>query len=59
MDETQVLKELAEEIRINSGLRRRLGMVEGSTSGVSGDVEDEIILETADGDTFAVSVESV
>lgn len=57
MTPEQISKELAEEIRTNSALRHRLGMVEGSESGVIS--ETEIGITTAEGEQFAIVVEEI
>jgi len=58
LDAKQVAKELAEEIRTNSKLRHRLGMVEGSQSGPLSEDHPEILaFDTAEGETFFIQVE--
>ena len=63
MDRATVARELAEELRTNTRLRHRLGMEEGSGSGViheegEGDVTP-LYIDTADGQSFAIGVTEV
>lgn len=55
-----VARELAEELRTNTRLRHRLGMSEGTESGV---VEDEgkthLYITTDEGQAFAIGVTEV
>ena len=58
MDKQTVVRELAEEIRINSKLRHRMGMVEGTPSeGVVDGTDNGIVFHTADGQTFVIGVD--
>ena len=57
MDKSTVARELAEEIRVNTALRHRLGMDEGCDSGVVDDNSDTVALTTKDGDTFFLEVQ--
>jgi hypothetical protein len=63
VDKTQVARELAEELRTNTRLRHRLGMEEGTGSGVLHEAADDettpLYLDTADGKTFAIGVVEV
>lgn len=63
MDKENVAKELAEEIRTNTRLRHRLGMEEGTGSGVLHEAADDatmpLFIDTADGQTFAIGVTEV
>lgn len=64
MDRQTVATELAEELRINTRLRHRLGMEEGTGSGViSSGAEDNdtstLYFDTTDGQTFAVGIVEV
>lgn len=62
MDQKTVAHELAEEIRTNTRLRHRLGMEEGTGSGVihADDTDaDHMYIDTADGQTFAIGVVEV
>jgi len=65
VDRATVARELAEELRTNTRLRHRLGMEEGSGSGVIHE-EDEgmgdvtpLYIDTADGQSFAIGVTEV
>ena len=63
MDRQTIAQELAEELRTNTRLRHRLGMEEGTGSGVipadeSGDTSP-LYFDTADGQTFAIGVTEV
>lgn len=55
MTPEEVAKILAEEIRTNSGLRHRLGMEDGSESGLYD--EDVVLIHTGTG-SFALTVEN-
>lgn len=58
MDKATVVRELAEEIRTNSKLRHRLGMVEGTPSeGVVNEQDAGVVFATADGQTFVIGVD--
>jgi hypothetical protein len=62
VNQQQVVRELAEEIRQNTRLRHRLGMEEGTGSGVLESQEADpsnLYIDTADGQTFAVGVVEV
>lgn len=65
MDRQTVARELAEELRINTRLRHRLGMAEGVGSGVVHDPDANqsdttpLYFDTADGQTFALGVVEV
>ncbi len=63
MDRATVARELAEELRTNTRLRHRLGMVEGTDSGVLHDEEGNgvtpLYFNTADGEAFAIGVTEV
>lgn len=63
MDKQTVAHELAEEIRTNTRLRHRLGMDEGTGSGVIHEAADDdttpLFIDTADGQTFAIGVTEV
>lgn len=60
MKQQEVAQELAEELRQNTRLRHRLGMVEGTGSGVihEGD-QHHVYIDTADGQTFAFGIMEV
>ena len=58
MTKYQIAAELAEEIRTNTRLRHRLGMEEGSTSGLV-DGEPAIGIETKEGEEFFIVVNNV
>lgn len=56
--EFSIARELAEEIRTNTKLRHRLGMDEGSESGVLGGTEaNQIGLTDREGNTFFITVD--
>lgn len=58
MDKATVAKELAEELRRNTALRHRLGMVEGTPSeGVVSETDAGVVFETADKQTFVLGVD--
>jgi hypothetical protein len=63
VDQNVIARELAEELRTNTRLRHRLGMEEGSGSGVVHEVDDgetsPLYLDTADGQTFAIGIVEV
>lgn len=63
MDKETIARELAEELRTNTRLRHRLGMEEGTGSGVIHEAADDstmpLYLDTADGQTFAIGVTEV
>lgn len=57
MTEVDIARELAEEIRTNTKLRHRLGMVEGSDSGQLDDRDANVIgLTDKEGDSWFVTV---
>lgn len=63
MDRQTVAAELAEALRTNSQLRHRLGMEEGTGSGVippeDGNDISPLFFDTADGQTFAIGITEV
>lgn len=62
MDQDVAVQELAEELRVNTRLRHRLGMEEGIGSGEVKTDESEVsqlYFDTADGKTFAIGVVEV
>ena len=63
MDKQTIARELAEEIRSNTRLRHRLGMEEGTASGVLEEADYDsaapLYIDTAEGQTFAIGVEEV
>ena len=62
MNQETIAKELAENVRTNTALRHRLGMEEGTGSGVIHDDATDathFFIDTADGQTFAVGVVEV
>lgn len=63
MDKETIARELAEELRVNTRLRHRLGMEEGTASGVIHEAADDsttpLFIDTADGQTFAIGVTEV
>lgn len=63
MDRNVVARELAEELRTNTRLRHRLGMEEGTGSGVvepeEGNEVSPLFFDTASGQTFALGIAEV
>jgi hypothetical protein len=64
VDRQTVARELAEELRTNTRLRHRLGMQEGTGSGVIHEEADgngvtPLYFDTADGESFAIGVTEV
>lgn len=57
MDRETVAKELAEEIRVNTKLRHRLGMSEGAGSGVIEGEPSAIGITNDEDETFFISVQ--
>lgn len=60
MDCETIAKELAEEIRTNGALRRRIGMAEGTGSEVVLEPDATgVVIQTIDGEQFVLAVGEV